>query len=213
MTLTLVKLEVGPWPMNTYIIVCENTGKIAIVDPGAEADKILQTISKINIPFAGDKDIKMIFITHGHPDHIGSLDEVRDVTAAPVYMHPLDADLFDVECDFPFPNDGILSLGQTTIQTIHTPGHTPGSTCINLCDSRVIVGDTIFVGGPGKTLSAPEFNTTMNTMKSIVFNWSDDTEFFPGHGPHGRIGDERPKYNSFVTRGWKQDLYGDVTWG
>src|SRR4030042_120678 len=97
------------------------------------------------------------------------------------------------------------------LKTIHTPGHSPGSSCIDLCDHRVLVGDTIFVGGPGKTMSASDFNTTMNTMKAIVFKWIDDTEFFPGHGLHGCIGEERHKFELFLSHGWNENLFGDVT--
>jgi len=157
-------------------------------------------------------EVRMILLTHGHPDHTGALEKIREETGAPIYIHPSDADLLNLGYDKPFMHNGEINLGTSTLKTIHTPGHTPGSTCIDLLDHRIIVGDTLFVGGPGKTMSASEFKTTMNTMQSIVFNWSDDTLFFPGHGIQGLIGDERQKYELFVARGWPDDLYGDVTW-
>jgi glyoxylase-like metal-dependent hydrolase (beta-lactamase superfamily II) len=83
---------------------------------------------------------------------------------------------------------------------------------LDLGDGRILVGDTIFVGGPGKTWSSDEFATTMRTMQEIVFKWPDETRFYPGHGPSGTIGAERPAFESFVARGWSSKLYGDVTW-
>ena len=85
-------------------------------------------------------------------------------------------------------------------------------TCLDLGDRRILVGDTIFVGGPGKTWSAQEFSTTMRTMQEIVFAWPDETRFYPGHGPSGVIGTERPAFERFVARGWSPKLHGDVTW-
>lgn len=215
MALKLIKLLVGPWPMNTYIIY-DTSGDIAIVDPGAEEDKIIEYVQNIqnyvDISSRCHGEVRMILITHGHPDHTGALEKIRKETGAPTYIHPLDADIFNIEYDKPFIHNGEIYLGGSTLKTIHTPGHTPGSTCIDLLDHRIIVGDTLFVGGPGKTSSASEFKKTMNTMESIVFKWSDDTLFFPGHGIQGLIGDERQKYELFVARGWLVNLYGDVTW-
>jgi glyoxylase-like metal-dependent hydrolase (beta-lactamase superfamily II) len=94
---------------------------------------------------------------------------------------------------------------------VHTPGHTDGQCCF-IIDHRVVVGDTVFVGGPGKTWSSEGFATTMKTMKKIIFAWPDETEFFPGHGPSGVIGTERPAFEAFLSRGWSEDLQGDVTW-
>jgi glyoxylase-like metal-dependent hydrolase (beta-lactamase superfamily II) len=106
----------------------------------------------------------------------------------------------------------VIPVGNLNLKVIHTPGHTAGQCCFNLGDGRVVVGDTIFVGGPGRTWSPEDFDTTMRTMQQIVFQWPDETQFFPGHGPSGSIGQERPAFEAFVTRGWPEDLEGDVTW-
>ncbi len=83
--------------------------------------------------------------------------------------------------------------------------------CFDLGDGRVLVGDTVFRGGPGKTWSAEDFTRQMQTMQEIVFAWPDETLFFPGHGECGRIGDERPLFEAFLRRGWPPGLFGDVT--
>lgn len=200
----LIKEEVGPWPMNTYLILDQESNASAIVDPGAEADKILKLVEGTRV--------EKILITHGHFDHVDALEEVKAATRAPVYLHPAEAEKFGVKYDLPLSPDQIVTLGNLRIRTIHTPGHTPGMTCLDLGDGRIIVGDTIFVGGPGKTWSPEEFETTMRTMQEIVFQWPDETVFYPGHGPSGKIGDERPVFESFVQRGWPDGLHGDVTW-
>jgi glyoxylase-like metal-dependent hydrolase (beta-lactamase superfamily II) len=204
MPVSLIQKDVGPWPMSTYLIACEETKHSAIVDPGADPDKILA--------LAGGTEIKLILITHGHFDHVSALEELKSMTGVPVYLHPADGEKFDLSYDHALSDGDVICLGKVKITAIHTPGHTPGMTCFDLGDGRVIVGDTIFVGGPGKTWSSDEFNRQMKTMKEIVFSWPDETKFFPGHGPSGVIGEERPDYETFVAQGWSPDLFGDVTW-
>ena len=109
--------------------------------------------------------------------------------------------------------DGLqIPVGNHNLKVIHTPGHTPGQCCFDLGDGRVVVGDTVFVGGPGRTWSPADFAVTMQTMQEIVFQWPDETEFFPGHGPGGRIGNEKSAFEAFVARGWPDNLEGDVSW-
>ena len=137
---------------------------------------------------------------------------MKQITGAPVYLHPLDAEKFKLNFDHPLDKNIILKIGNLTLTTIHTPGHTPGQICFNLGKGRIIVGDTVFVGGPGKTWSPEDFSITMKNMQEIVFQWPDETQFFPGHGPSGHIGKERAAFEAFVAQGWSPDLYGDVTW-
>jgi hydroxyacylglutathione hydrolase len=103
-------------------------------------------------------------------------------------------------------------VGNSQVRAVHTPGHTPGMTSLDLGDGRVLVGDTLFVGGPGRTGSPEDFTITMRTLQDILFTWPDETVFFPGHGVHGTIGEERSAFEAFVERGWPSGLYGDVTW-
>jgi glyoxylase-like metal-dependent hydrolase (beta-lactamase superfamily II) len=189
--------------MNGYIVANEETSIGVIIDPGEDAQVILDAVS--------DLQIEKILLTHGHMDHVGALDDVKNALNAPVHIHPADATTFSLSYDAPLSDGETITFDDTTLQVVHTPGHTDGQCCF-IIDHRVIVGDTIFVGGPGKTWSAEGFTTTMKTMENVVFNWADETEFYPGHGPSGTIGDERPAFENFLARGWSENLYGDVTW-
>lgn len=204
MAFTLIQKIVGSWPMNAYLLIDQATASSAIVDPGAEAEAILSLL-------AGTR-VAAILVTHGHIDHVGALSEVKEATNAPVYINPLDASTFKLDVDIPLEDGTIISIGEEQLRAIHTPGHTPGMTCLDLGDSRILVGDIIFVGGPGKTWSRKDFTTTMRTMQEIVFTWPDETRFYPGHGPSGTIGQERLAFEAFVARGWPRKLHGDVTW-
>lgn len=200
----LLTQPVGPWPMNTYVVVCEEANTSAIIDPGSDPEKILALTE--------GTQVEKILLTHGHFDHVQALAQVKESTEAPVYLNPKDAEEFDVAFDVALQGDDQIPVGALFLRAIHTPGHTPGQTCFDLGDGRIIVGDTVFVGGPGKTWSPKDFAATMKTMQEIVFTWPDETQFFPGHGPSGTIGQERPTFEAFVSRGWPDDLQGDVTW-
>jgi len=204
MAAELKKLTLGPWPMNSYIVTCSETNVCAIIDPGADSERILKSI--------GSNRVEAILLTHGHADHVGALEEIKSSTSAPVCINPLDAEHFKLEYDKSIHDGDSIFIGNLEIIAVHTPGHTPGQTSFDLRDGRIIVGDTIFVGGPGRTWSTRDFKTTMKTMQDIVFNWPNETEFFPGHGPSGKIGIERTSFMLFVEKGWQENLYGDVTW-
>lgn len=202
--LKLKKIEVGSWPMNCYLLICAETKHSAVFDPGAESEKILS--------HAKGTEIKKIVLTHGHQDHVGALEELKNLTSAPILASPADAEHFNIDYDTPIYDQDTLTVGNHVITAIHTPGHSPGQMCFDLGDNRILVGDTIFVGGPGRTWSPQDFATTMKTMQEVVFQWPDETKFFPGHGPAGQIGSERPAFETFIRKGWKKNLHGDVTW-
>lgn len=200
----LKQLTLGPWPMNGYILVCKETQTSAVIDPGADPEKIIQE--------AAGTSVAAILLTHGHSDHVGALEEIKQATGAPVHLHPADADHFSLAFDRELKHGDTVQIGEQSLTVHHTPGHTPGQVCFDLGDGRVLVGDTIFVNGPGRTQTPEDFAITMLTIQRTVLSWPDPTEFFPGHGPSGTIGSERPRIMAFIDQGWPEDLHGDVTW-
>ncbi len=211
---SLTTLVLGPYQMNCYLLTCPATGEMVIVDPGDEAKAILQQIERA--------PVRYILLTHAHPDHIMALAEVRRATGAPVGVHPADAQVqwppdaepdpaLTVAPDFDLRDGQVLEFGQCQLRIVHTPGHTPGSVCLML-DERVLVGDTIFPGGPGRSDSPAQLAQILDTLRTIVFRWPDETELYPGHGPGTTIGRERPAFEAFMSRLRSDDLYGDVTW-
>ena len=209
MGLELERLEVGPWPMNCYLVRCSASGQVAIVDPGDEADRILAMASAGSMP-AGP-EVCCILLTHGHPDHVGALDAVCQATQAPVGIHPADVEAAGLEADFPLLDGMEIEVGRERVRVLHLPGHTPGSVCLRL-DGQAIVGDAIFPGGPGHTPSPQALTQSLYSLGRIVFAWPDDTVLYPGHGPSTTVGAERRDFESFVASDRPPDLFGDVTW-
>lgn len=203
MRLELQRLEVGPWPMNCYLIRCPAAGELAIVDPGADPEKILAVV--------GDTRVCCILLTHGHPDHVGALAPIRQATGAPVGVFLEDAEAFGLEGDFPLLDGMQVEVGQGLVKVYHVPGHTLGSVCLRL-DGQVVVGDAIFPGGPGHTVSPEALAQSLVSLGQTIFAWPDETELYPGHGGHTTVGAERAAYERFLTEDHPPDLCGDVTW-
>lgn len=203
-TFELKCLEVGPWPMNCYLLRSADSGDVAIVDPGADAEVILDAV--------GQDPVSCILLTHAHPDHVGALDEVRRAVRAPVGLHPADADAFEVEADFPLLDGMEVEVGRCRLAVAHVPGHTPGSVCLRF-GGQVLVGDAIFPGGPGHTDSPADLAQSLVSLGLVVFKWPDAVELYPGHGASTTVGTERAGFERFVAQAQAgEDLYGDVTW-
>jgi glyoxylase-like metal-dependent hydrolase (beta-lactamase superfamily II) len=182
-------------------------GEAVLIDPGAEAKRILEWTEGI--------PITKILITHGHSDHIGALSEVRDETGCPVGGHVLDAEAFGIDFDQNLQSGDQLTVGASELEVYEIPGHTPGSIAFALQEEtfqRAVVGDAIFPGGPGHTSSHKNLQELLSALERTVFTWPDEVMLFPGHGKPTTVGVEREAFTNLRMQALPKDLFGDVTW-
>ncbi|MCB8948852.1 MAG: MBL fold metallo-hydrolase [Ardenticatenaceae bacterium] len=204
--LKLVTRQVGPWGMNTYALVCPVTNQSVLIDPGDDPE-ILQEM-------LGDSQPVAILLTHTHVDHIGALPAMRETLGVPVMGNdgPHEPGGKDIQADRWLRDGDTVTVGEHTLQAVYAPGHIGDQICFVLADDhRVIVGDTIFDGGPGRTWSSEGFKTTLVTLRNVVLPWPDETVCYPGHGPHFRLGDRRAEIEAFLAKD-HGDFFGDATW-
>lgn len=197
------KLALGPWDSNCYVVSCPPGGDTVIIDTPTEAPKILKAVAGLPVRF--------ILITHGHPDHLGALAEVKEKLGVGVAVHAADAGRLPIPADRLLEPGQELSLGSRKLKVIHTPGHTPGSVCC-LLGRHLFSGDTLFPNGPGKTTTPQDFSRIVDSVVSQLFILPDDTIVYPGHGEGTVLGKERQLFAAFSSRPWKPDLCGDVVW-
>ena len=200
-------LEVGMLETNCYIAVNEELKEGVIVDPGGDAERIIEQVKKLGVA------IKAIFITHGHSDHIMALSEVRKATGAPVYVSREDADMLTkadrnlsiyinngLECDpaEKFYGDGdVITVAGMEFTVYATPGHTKGGVCIK-CGDIVFCGDTVFCESIGRTdLPGGSYKEILQSIKTKILPMADDVKLLPGHGPATTVGWERRR-NPFL---------------
>ncbi len=205
--LIIKTLAVGPIQANCYILGCEETLEAAVIDPGDEGDRILMSLAESKL------NLKYIINTHGHFDHVGANKRLKDVTDAQILIHPLDAPMLNHLSasaaswglsteDSPPPDRKIeetdtVTFGNITLNTIHTPGHTPGGISLHT-DGYVFVGDTLFAGSVGRTdFPGGDMGTLTASIKNKLFVLEDSVAVFPGHMGNTTIGQER-RFNPFV---------------
>lgn len=198
---------VGPLDVNCYILGCEDTREAVIIDPGDNADKIIEAIENEGLK------PKFVINTHAHFDHVGSVRTIQEHYKIDFFLHEGDSFLIDNANEQaaafglnPIPRPEInkfinhgdnIPLGAKFIHVIHTPGHSPGGVCYHI-DNNVFVGDTLFSGSIGRTdLPGGSYKTLINSIKEKLFPLGDDTIVYPGHGPSTSIESER-KHNPFL---------------
>ena len=189
----------GAWGSNCYLLVSGTHA--AVVDPSADANTIRNTLLQ---KYGATLDY--ILLTHGHFDHIVSVDTLREMTGAPLCIHKWDAEMladskknafytfFRTErCYRPaerlLADDDKLSLGEETIRVIATPGHSQGSVCY-LCNGEfLITGDTLFENGYGRyDLWGGNASALFSSLSSLR-ELDQNLTIYPGHGGSARLGD------------------------
>jgi glyoxylase-like metal-dependent hydrolase (beta-lactamase superfamily II) len=188
------KLVVGPFENNVFVLRDKATGEAAIVDAANEHELLLEV--------ARATGVRRVLTTHGHWDHIQAVTAVRNA-GIDVGIAPDDADMLPAY-DFTIPDDDVITVGDLKLRTVHTPGHTPGSTCFILEGHPVVFsGDTLFPGGPGNTsLPGGNFDQIIESIDRRLFTLPAELLVLPGHGLDTTIGDEQPHLQEWADRGW-----------
>jgi glyoxylase-like metal-dependent hydrolase (beta-lactamase superfamily II) len=188
--------------MNSYIVRDPVTGATAIVDPGADAARILA---------AAGPNVQQIWITHADRDHVGALEKVKEATGAPVLAHTLEVDRVPVGVDELVSHGYRFMLGEMSVLTLFVPGHTPGHVAF-VVPGHVLGGDILFPGGPGHTRSPEAFQRQFEGIETHLLTLDDDLVVHPGHGEPGTVGAAKKAVAQFKQRTNTEGLYADVTW-
>ncbi|MFN2115220.1 MAG: MBL fold metallo-hydrolase, partial [Anaerolineae bacterium] len=154
-----------------------------------------------------------IVVTHTHPDHVSALDAMREALGVPVMAGP-PPHFGDIAlaADRELADGDRIEVGRGALVVHLAPGHTTDQLCLEIeSGDDVIVGDTVFDGGPGKTWSEDGFEATLRTLRDVVLAWPDEKVLHSGHGEPFRLGDRRADIEAFVARD-HDGFYGDATW-
>jgi len=187
----------GSWGSNCYLLTVGN--RAAIVDPSADAATLMNALSERGVY------LDMILLTHGHFDHIVSIDTLRERTDARLLIHRDDAEMlgdphknafytfFRMERSYRAADqllrDGeVLTLGNETIRVLHTPGHSAGSVCYLCNNAFLITGDTLFEDTYGRCDLYGGSHALLANSLAALRRLDQNMQIYPGHGAPARLG-------------------------
>lgn len=210
MALQFKIVPVTPFEQNCSILWCDESMDAVVVDPGGDLNRIQAAIKEAGV------QLKAIWLTHGHIDHVGGTGELAVKENIPIIGPHKDEQFWldmlpQQSAMFGFPqaqmftpgrwlNEGdTVQIGNQELSILHCPGHTPGHVVFYSAQSKlVVVGDVLFNGGIGRTdFPKGDQQTLVDAIQQKLFTLPDDTSFIPGHGPMSTIGHEK-KTNPFV---------------
>jgi len=193
------ELDGGSWEVDNNIWLVGADGDVVVVDAAHDAGPIIDAVR--------GRNVVAVVCTHGHNDHVTVAPQLGEALDAPVLLHPADEVLWRMTHpgkEFRALQDGeVLNVAGTELRAIHTPGHSPGSTCLHAPElGAVFSGDTLFQGGPGATgRSYSDFPTILASISERLGKLPGDTVVYTGHGDTTTIGGELVHYDEWVVRG------------
>ena len=183
-------LDGGTWDVDNNVWIVGNDEECVIIDSPHDAAAIINQVR--------GRKVLAILQTHAHNDHIGAAREVADAVGAPIYLNPEDLVLWeqvypDTKPDRELNDGDVFEVGGAVLRAIHTPGHSPGSTCFYLeSEGTVFTGDTLFNGGPGATgRSYSDYPTILASIRERLLTLPPETVVRTGHGDNTTIGAEK----------------------
>jgi hydroxyacylglutathione hydrolase len=201
---------VGMVAENCYLLRRDGSDRALIVDPGDEAEKLLEAVEALGVTLDG------ILLTHTHFDHVGAVAPVAKATGADVWVPEIEKGvLADINSFVPWPDFGPfedwdaehtlaggekLELAGFEIDVIHTPGHSPGHVTFSIPDEgAAFSGDVLFNGSVGRTdLPGGDWPTLLESIRTLVDTLPPETTVYPGHMGITTLGAERAS-NPFLV--------------
>jgi len=186
-------LPVGQLETNCYIVTNEATLECVVIDPGDEANTILDYLESNRLR------CRAIFLTHAHADHIGAVAAITEELDVPVYLNERDRALRKRDSFFlklldergkNYDDGDVIEIAGLTFRVIATPGHTPGGVTL-VCEDALFTGDTLFKGSCGRTdLNGGDMELELKSLKKIC-ELPGDYEVYPGHMDSSTLERER----------------------
>jgi hydroxyacylglutathione hydrolase len=201
----VVNIPTGRWRENCYLVRHTPSGDLLLIDPGDDADLILEAIES-----AGSK-LRLILLTHAHHDHVGAVKTISEKFGVPFFLHKDDLKLLkraptyalafekkniEISRNYRFLGTEELVWAGATIEILHLPGHTPGGVCFHFA-GLAFTGDTLLHEFIGRTdLPGADATALGQSVTSMLNFFSEDTILFPGHG--------KPWTVATATRWWSK---------